>query len=207
MKKTTVAIIVFGLVLCFTVGGALAWLIDTTPSVTNTFTYGDIEIALDETSRPYEMVPGKVLSKDPKITVKANSEPCWLFVQVNESANLGEFIEYEIATSWTPLPTVSGVYYRKVDASTEDQTFSVLGGSAYNTSALSGAWNWSEDEVLVKPEVEKGVLNALDASGVESAAYPTLTFTAYAVQYEGFEGNPTAAWAQITSANTTTTTP
>lgn len=207
MKKTTVAIIVFGLVLCFTVGGALAWLIDTTPSVTNTFTYGDIEIALDETSRPYEMVPGKVLSKDPKITVKANSEPCWLFVQVNESANLGEFIEYEIATSWTPLPTVSGVYYRKVDASTEDQTFSVLGGSAYNTSALSGAWNWSEDEVLVKPEVEKGDLNALDASGVESAAYPTLTFTAYAVQYEGFEGNPTAAWAQTTSANTTTTTP
>lgn len=207
MKKTTVAIIVFGLVLCFTVGGALAWLIDETEPVTNTFTYGDIEIALDETSRPYEMVPGKVLSKDPKITVKANSEPCWLFVQVNESANLGEFIEYEIATSWTPLPTVSGVYYRKVDASTEDQTFSVLGGSAYNTSALSGAWNWSEDEVLVKPEVEKGDLNALDASGVESAAYPTLTFTAYAVQHEGFEGNPTAAWAQITSANTTTTTP
>ena len=34
-----------------------------------------------------------------------------------------------------------------------------------------------------------------------------LTFTAYAVQYEGFEDNPAAAWAQITSANTTTTTP
>lgn len=207
MKKTTVAIIVFGLVLCFTVGGALAWLIDETEPVINTFTYGDVNIGLSETSRPYEMVPGRVLSKDPKVTVEANSEPCWLFVKVDESDNLGEFIEYEIATSWTPLPTVSGVYYRKVDASTEDQTFSVLGGSAYNTSALTGAWNWSEDEVLVKPEVEKGDLNALDASGVESAAYPTLTFTAYAVQHEGFEGNPTAAWAQITSANTTTTTP
>ena len=196
MKKTTVAIIVFGLVLCFTVGGALAWLIDTTPSVTNTFTYGDIEIDLTETSRPYEMVPGKVLSKDPKITVKADSEPCWLFVQVNESANLGEFIEYEIAGGWEELDTVAGVYYRKVDASTGAQTFSVLGGNSYNTSALSGDWNWSEDEVLVKPEVEKGDLNALDASGVENAAYPTLT-----------EGNPTAAWAQIQSANTTTTTP
>lgn len=190
MKKTTVAIIVFGLVLCFTVGGALAWLIDTTPSVTNTFTYGDIEIDLTETSRPYEMVPGKVLSKDPKITVKADSEPCWLFVQVNESANLGEFIEYEIAGGWEELDTVAGVYYRKVDASTGAQTFSVLGGNSYNTSALSGDWNWSEDEVLVKPEVEKGDLNALDASGVENAAYPTLTFTAYAVQYEGFGGQP-----------------
>ena len=111
MKKTTVAIIVFGLVLCFTVGGALAWLIDTTPSVTNTFTYGDIEIALDETSRPYEMVPGKVLSKDPKITVKANSEPCWLFVQVTESTNLKDFITYAIAEGWTELQ--DGVYYRR----------------------------------------------------------------------------------------------
>ncbi|MBS1333039.1 MAG: hypothetical protein HP049_01040 [Clostridiales bacterium] len=207
MKKTTVAIIVFGLVLCFTVGGALAWLIDETPSVTNKFTYGDIEIDLTETSRPYEMVPGKVLSKDPKITVKADSEPCWLFVQVNESANLDEFIEYGIATGWHPLSEEAGVYYRHVVANGEEQTFSVLGGNSYNTSELSGAWNWSEDEVLVKPEVEKGDLNALDASGVESAAYPTLTFTAYAVQYEGFEDNPAAAWAQITSANTTTTTP
>lgn len=207
MKKTTVAIIVFGLVLCFTVGGALAWLIDETPSVTNTFTYGDIKIALTETSQPYEMVPGKVLSKDPKITVTADSEPCWLFVQVNESANLDEFIEYGIAADWQPLSEEAGVYYRYVVANGEEQTFSVLGGSAYDTSALSGDWNWSEDEVLVKPEVEKGDLNALDASGVESAAYPTLTFTAYAVQYEGFEDNPTAAWAQITSADTTTTTP
>ena len=56
--------------------------------------------------------------------------------------------------------------------------------------------------MLVKPEVEKEELNALT-----EGAYPTLTFTAYAVQYEGFEDNPAAAWAQITSANTTTTTP
>ena len=126
---------------------------------------------------------------------------------MNESANLDEFIEYGIATGWHPLSEEAGVYYRHVVANGEEQTFSVLGGNSYNTSELSGAWNWSEDEVLVKPEVEKGDLNALDASGVESAAYPTLTFTAYAVQYEGFEDNPAAAWAQITSANTTTTTP
>lgn len=205
MKKTTVAIIVFGLVLCFTVGGALAWLIDTTPSVTNTFTYGDIEIALDETSQPYEMVPGRVLSKDPKVTVEANSEPCWLFVKVDESDNLDSFIAYEIADGWTELPEVSGVYYRQVPASAQKQTFSVLSGSSY-ASEISGDWNWSKDEVLVKPEVKKEDLNALDASGVESAAYPTLTFTAYAVQREGFE-DATTAWAQITSANTTTTTP
>ena len=198
MKKTTVAIIVFGLVLCFTVGGALAWLIDETEPVINTFTYGDVNIGLSETSRPYEMVPGRVLSKDPKVTVEANSEPCWLFVKVDESDNLDSFIAYGISNGWTELPEVSGVYYRQVPASAQEQTFSVLGGSTY-ASEISGDWNWSEDEVLVKPEVKKEDLNALDASGVESAAYPTLTFTAYAVQSEGFE-NATAAWAQIAPA-------
>lgn len=207
MKKTTVAIIVFGLVLCFTVGGALAWLIDTTPSVTNTFTYGDIEIDLTETSRPYEMVPGKVLSKDPKITVKADSEPCWLFVQVNESANLGEFIEYEIAGGWEELDTVAGVYYRKVDASTGAQTFSVLGGNSYNTSALSGDWNWSEDEVLVKPEVEKGDLNALGRVGASKTPPTPRSPSPLTPCSTRLRGHPTAAWAQIQSANTTTTTP
>lgn len=198
MKKTTVAIIVFGLVLCFTVGGALAWLIDETEPVINTFTYGDVNIGLSETSRPYEMVPGRVLSKDPKVTVEANSEPCWLFVKVDESDNLDSFIAYEIADGWTELPEVSGVYYRHVPASAQEQTFSVLSGSTY-ASEISGDWNWSEDEVLVKPEVKKEDLNALDASGVESAAYPTLTFTAYAVQSEGFE-DAAAAWAQIAPA-------
>lgn len=196
MKKTTVAIIVFGLVLCFTVGGALAWLIDKTEPVKNTFTYGDVNIGLIETSQPYEMVPGRVLSKDPKVTVEANSEPCWLFVKVDESDNLGSFIAYEIADGWTELPEVSGVYYRQVPASAQEQTFSVLSGSTY-ASEISGDWNWSEDEVLVKPEVKKEDLNALDASG---AAYPTLTFTAYAVQLEGFEGNAEGAWAQIAPA-------
>ncbi len=195
MKKTTVAIIVFGLVLCFTVGGALAWLIDKTEPVTNTFTYGDVNIGLSETSQPYEMVPGRVLSKDPKVTVEANSEPCWLFVKVDESDNLGSFIAYGIADGWTELPEVPGVYYREVPASAQEQTFSVLSGSTY-ASEISGDWNWSEDEVLVKPEVKKEDLNALDASG---AAYPTLTFTAYAVQYEGFE-DAAAAWAQIAPA-------
>lgn len=195
MKKTTVAIIVFGLVLCFTVGGALAWLIDKTEPVTNTFTYGDVNIGLSETSRPYEMVPGRVLSKDPKVTVEANSEPCWLFVKVDESDNLDSFIAYEIADGWTELPEVSGVYYRQVPASAQEQTFSVLSGSTY-ASEISGDWNWSEDEVLVKPEVKKEDLNALDASG---AAYPTLTFTAYAVQSEGFE-DAAAAWTQIAPA-------
>ncbi|MGN1231703.1 MAG: hypothetical protein ACI4TP_07365, partial [Anaerotignum sp.] len=43
------------------------------------YTYGDINIELEETTgTTYEIVPGNDLTKDPKVTVKAGSEDCWL---------------------------------------------------------------------------------------------------------------------------------
>lgn len=56
-RNTVTAILMFVLVLSFTIGGTLAWLTDTTEPVTNTFTYGDINITLAETTEVYKMVP------------------------------------------------------------------------------------------------------------------------------------------------------
>ena len=95
------------------VGGTLAWLTDQTDEVKNTFTVGDINIGLTETTADYKMVPGNTIAKDPTVTVKANSEACWLFVQVTESTDLKDFITYAIAEGWTALPGVDGVYYRE----------------------------------------------------------------------------------------------
>ena len=38
------------MMICGVVGGSMAWLIDETAPVKNTFTYGDINIDLDETT-------------------------------------------------------------------------------------------------------------------------------------------------------------
>lgn len=161
-KKLTVSLAVLALVACMTAGATLAWLTAKTSSVTNTFTYGDINIDLDETTgESYKMVPGNTIKKDPKVTVEANSEACWLFVKVEKSNNFDSFMEYEIASGWTKLDGVDGVYYREVASSTTDTVFDVLSGNS----------------VTVKTTVTKEQFNSLT-----STTMPTLTFTAYACQ-------------------------
>ena len=173
MKKKTLALVLaLTLLVAGVVGGTLAWLTDQTDEVKNTFTVGDINIDLTETTADYKMVPGNTIAKDPTVTVKANSEACWLFVQVTESENLNNFITYTIANGWTELE--SGVYYREVPASDADQTFPVLAGNA----------------VTVKDTVTKALLETAKTSA------PTLTFKAYAVQKDNV-ASASDAWAKV----------
>ena len=173
MKKKTLALVLaLTLLVAGVVGGTLAWLTDQTAEVKNTFTVGDINIGLTETTADYKMVPGNTIAKDPTVTVQANSEACWLFVQVTKSENLDTFITYAIAEGWTELQ--DGVYYREVPASAADQTFSVLKG----------------DAVTVKDTVTKAMLTAKDF------ANPTLTFKAYAVQKDNV-ASASDAWAKV----------
>ena len=173
MKKKALALVLaLTLLVAGIVGGTLAWLTDQTAEVKNTFTVGDINIGLTETTADYKMVPGNTIAKDPTVTVKANSEACWLFVKVTESANLDDFITYAIATGWTELE--AGVYYREVPASAADQTFSVLAG----------------DAVTVKNDVTRTMLETAKTDA------PTLTFKAYAIQKDHF-ATADAAWAKV----------
>ena len=173
MKKKTLALVLaLTLLVAGVVGGTLAWLTDQTAEVKNTFTVGDINIGLTETTTDYKMVPGNTIAKDPTVTVKANSEACWLFVKVTESANLDDFITYAIATGWTELE--AGVYYREIPASAADQTFSVLAG----------------DAVTVKSDVTRAMLETAKTDA------PTLTFKAYAIQKDHF-ATADAAWAEV----------
>lgn len=173
MKKKTLALVLaLTLLVAGVVGGTLAWLTDQTAEVKNTFTVGDINIGLTETTTDYKMVPGNTIAKDPTVTVKAESEACWLFVKVTESENLDTFITYAIAEGWTELQ--DGVYYREVPASNADQTFSVLAGNA----------------VTVNNTVTKAMLTAKDFTN------PTLTFKAYAVQKDNV-ASASDAWAKV----------
>ena len=180
MKKKSLALVLaLAMIVVCVVGGTLAWLIATTGSVTNTFTYGDINITLDESENlDLKMIPGYTITKDPKVTVKAGSEKCYLFVKVAESDKFDSFMTYDMATGWTALTGVDGVYYREVETSTADQEFAVL----------------KDNQVTVRGDVTKTMLN-----GLTEATQPTLTFTAYACQYNSSNGNSfTAAdaWAK-----------
>lgn len=195
MKKKTIALILSCvLVLGCAIGGTIAWLTDKTAEIKNTFTVGNVDIDLKETTTDYKMVPGITIAKDPTVTVNANSEACWLFVKVEESDNFGTFMTYAMADGWTKLTDKEGVYvyYREVTASGTDKSFPVLSGET--TKEVDGKTVKVSGTVTVKDTVTKKMMDELTAE-------PTLTFTAYAVQRDGID-TAAAAWEKITNPTT-----
>ena len=167
--RAFVALLAVVLVIGCVAGGTVAWLTAKTDDVVNTFTYGNINITLEETTKePYKIVPGAEIAKDPKVTVKGSSEACWLFVEVTKG-NWIEELKYTMATGWTELK--DGVYYREVDAEAADQAFEVLNGNKVTV-----------DQSLTKTTVD-----------ANKNTPPTLTFKAYAVQKDAAD-TAAAAW-------------
>lgn len=192
--KLVVAMLAVTLLIGCAIGGTVAWLTAKTDPVVNTFTYGDINITLDETTgSSYKIIPGVDITKDPKVTVKKDSEDCWLFVKV-KAENWPNFVKedgtlkvaYAIDNNWTKgdgTKIPSDVYYRSVTASNADQPFGVLSG----------------DKITVSDELTKAEINNLN----DAAKTPKLTFTAYAVQKDGIS-TAADAWAKVSTSTTTT---
>lgn len=181
--KVFLSLLALVLVVGCAVGGTIAWLTATTEPVVNTFTYGKIKIELTETTgNAYKIIPGVNISKDPKVTVKADSEACWLFVKVAEEGTfVANKVTYSIADGWMPLDATNhpGVYYREVDAVTADTNFNVLTGDATYPNGV----------VTISENLTKAEVNSV-------ATQPTLTFTAYAVQKDGIN-TAAEAWAKV----------
>ena len=122
MKKKILALtLVFALALALGIGGTVAWLTAQTDSVVNTFTVGDINITLAETgttnnAKNYTFVPGDTLAKDPKVTVTAGSEDCYLFVKVEnqisaiEAAGTTMIASQMAAKGWVKVDGTDNVY-------------------------------------------------------------------------------------------------
>jgi len=167
MKKKTFAMALTGLFILGCLGAAtLAWLIDKTGPVENTFTTGNIEITLAESTTDYKMVPGHTISKDPEVSVEAGSEACFVFVKVDKSDNFDDFMTYTKGDDWTALDGADGVYYLEQAAISDDSPNAVY-------PILKN------DQVMVKSDVTKEMMDAIE-NGAETQ--PTLTFTAYAIQ-------------------------
>lgn len=181
-------------------GATFAWLTAKTAPVVNTFTYGDINITLAETTGDsYKIIPGVDIAKNPEVTVKAGSEACWLFVKVEEE-NWPEFadgdgettvrkVKYDIADGWTALTGVENVYYRTIDdAVTADTEFYVLKG---NDTYPNGVITVSD------------TLTKIEISGISTKPTPKLSITAYAIQKDGM-ATAVKAWAAIPGTTTGT---
>lgn len=183
-SRAFIALLALVLVIGCVAGGTVAWLVAKTDPVVNTFTYGNINITLAETTgTSYKIIPGTDITKNPKVTVKGGSEACWLFVKVEEVGAISTIttdpVHYAIDTGWAQLKDkdgkdVSGVYYRLVDAVDNDTAFNVL----------------KDNKIIVSGELTKETINGY------AVQQPALTFTAYAVQQENIADAATA-WSKI----------
>ena len=194
------------------VGGTIAWLTAQTGTVTNTFTVGDINIALNETTgNDYHFVPGDKLAKDPKATVLANSENCYLFVKVtvtnnkaevtvnNEKITADPVIDFKIADGWifykdangnttAPANFKNGTYYfyREVGKTDADKPFYIIKGGDKGANG----------EVTVSTNVVKEMLTGNDGLSTKK---PVIAFQAAAIQMDNVE-TLTEAWNNLPSA-------
>jgi hypothetical protein len=157
-------------------GGTLAWLVTKSATVTNTFTTSDINIKLEETKKDFKMVPGADIAKDPKVTVLANSEDCYVYVKIEKTANFDTYMTYAVADGWTTVETGTN--------EETDTNYVVIG----RTAQADETFDILQDNVV-------HVLDSVTKAMMETAktAAPTLTFTAYAIQKQGFE-SVEAAW-------------
>ena len=176
--KAFTAMLALTLVLAayWAVGGTAAWLAAKSEPIASTFTFGDINITLTETDHQEQIkiIPGVDIPKDLKVTVKADSVDCWLFVKVEQTGTfVNGKVTYSIDGGWTKgdgsqIP--ENVYYRQVNAATADREFPVL----------------KDDKITVSNELTK--------EEIQNITGPTLTFTAYAVQKEGIN-TAAEAWS------------
>lgn len=160
------------------VAATFAYLTTKTETIGNTFTAGDIRISLAETTQAsYKMVPGTSIDKDPTVTVEAGSEKCYLFVKIDKSQNFDTYMTYTIAADWAPVDGADGVYYQIVDASQAKKVLPVL----------------LNNEVQANADCTKEQYNSLGGD------LPTLSVTAYAVQFEGI-ATVALAWTHAQTA-------
>ena len=208
-KKVLLLVLCAALLVGASVAGTVAYL-TSQDTVTNTFTVGKVGITLKEYDvdpqtglkksplaeveklEKLELVPGREIQKHPFVTVVAESEPCWLFVKVENGLKTFEASgETTIANQmekngWVELKGVDNVYYYRdiVATSTSAQVFDLFTSVKIADNADSVA-SWS----------------TIETNG-------NIVINAYAIQSEGFNTKSTAAenaddaWGDLNPATT-----
>lgn len=135
------------------------------------------------------IAPGATLEFDPYVYVGANSETCYLFIEVeeNNAIKVGEnkVLSYSVASGWTQgdgtiIP--ANVYYRTVNKNANEQYFQVI----------------ANDNVKVTEDITEAMLN-----GLTEDTTPQIILSAYAVQITNLTDpdrdntTPEGAWAWI----------
>ena len=201
-----------------TVFATMAFLVDKTETVKNTFTVGKVAIALDETdvdiygvkesdtrvkANDYKLIPGHEYIKDPTVHVKSDSEECYvrMIVTVTVPAT---------ASSW--IGTGIDEIIKGYDASVWNRVNYNVTTDDNGVSTIVYEYRYTEE--VVASEITTvvtingetyGSLEPLFTGIVVPESYDNeeiialnslnIDIVAHAIQADGFEGSADAAWA------------
>jgi len=213
-RNSGVVLLSIAVALFVSVNGTLAWLVAQTDPVINTFTYGDINLILDETQtdekgnpvdesgnlipdggtpvrapegNQYDMLPGEKYLKDPAVTVKPGNEACWLFVKLTETGGYTDAAGTVYTFDDYLSYDIAAGWTQLTDA-----TGNTVDGVYYRYVEKDAAGTYDvlkDNKIKVRDEVTKAMLNGLDDNGQDKTSdkYPSLAIIGYAIQYSGFE--------------------
>ena len=189
------------LLVAVSVAGTLAYLVDFTTEVKNTFSTSEINVDLIEhdytgkdedkdgvgdldTSKPvteendYQIIPGMDMAKDPTLSASSDVD-YWVFVKVDIDNWPANKVSYTLAfdEDWDSFEIAGGatVYWTAKAANDPIEDMSLLVG----------------DVITVDDELTKEELAAIKTNGA-----PKMAFEAFACQQYGFD-DAEAAWTQL----------
>lgn len=191
--KVLIPLLAVILVIGCAAGGTLAYLKAKATPVTNTFVAGDIGTLtlVENTSNSNVVTPGVNIAKNPVVIFSGNNVDAYVFVKVGDKSNGKEWTEnnrtfsvgpdqemkWTVADGWIKLDGADGVYYREAAVDTD----------AENVAETEKYGVVRDAAITVSPTITEEEIGSYEKS---------LTFTAYAIQKDGFE-SAAEAWAQV----------
>lgn len=202
MKKNKKLLVLVALFLAvFAVGGTLAYLTDTTDPVTNTFTFGKVDITLTEPTwdttgktAAADMAPGVEVDKDPTVKVETNSKNAFVFAKVTiPTGTAGGVADQELFTvgtlgaGWTEVTSILGITTKGVHVY-------AYGTTSAMTSVAKGT---TLPAVFTKIKANAN-LTETEIPNYQTDRKANVVVNAYAIQAEGLnETGASAVWTAL----------
>ena len=203
-KKVFVTVLCAVLLVVASVLGTMAYL-TSQDTATNTFTVGDVEITLDEAlvgadgkaltgddaervkGNSYHIIPGGVYDKDPTVTVKADSEDCYVRALVT-------LTNYDAIYDLPSTIKISNVFDLNRNWEFINETVSEDGKTCtyelrYNSKVLKAADDTKLPAIFTKVTIPGSLTND-QLSGLDRLK---IDVVAQAIQADGF-ADADAAW-------------
>ena len=192
-----------------TISGTLAYITEESNVLKNSFTIGDVEMWVDETKvgtngvpvqgaqerdkvgQEYLLMPGHEYTKDPIIHIAANSEPCWLFVEITNP--LGNLEDESSTIEGQMLAVTNGASKWTVIERNVDENSTIYG---YN-ARIEKSTSITNIPTFGKFKIDSEKTQA----DIETMKGKSIIVKAYAVQADNVLDSSETAWNATFGAN------